>query len=122
MELGDEGSIMPIFDYKCDKCNKVFEETVVRFDDEVKCECGETAEKQFARYHGDASYRRLNPFDIERVDTLGEMKHTLSVLESAGKLKGKAYRDAMISYKKVKDNPPPVVDYQKVGHPRLYGG
>lgn len=66
---------------------------------------------------GNDLVRNLNPFAFERVDTLREMQHTLSCLESDGKLKGKAMRDAQISLEYMKRNPQPIVDYQKTGHP-----
>ncbi len=37
---------MPVFQYKCKKCGKSFEELVKKFDDEVHCPaCGSPAER-----------------------------------------------------------------------------
>jgi putative FmdB family regulatory protein len=41
---------MPMFEYKCEKCDKVFEELVFGPGDDMKCPtCGEHAEKQLSR-------------------------------------------------------------------------
>ena len=40
---------MPILQYKCPSCGKVFEEIVKKFDDEVKCPgCGSRAERSYS--------------------------------------------------------------------------
>lgn len=43
---------MPLFEYKCKKCNTVFEKLVIHSDDKVVCEnCGsEKAEKQLSTF------------------------------------------------------------------------
>lgn len=39
---------MPILQYRCEKCNKNFEELVKRFDETVLCpDCGEKAERSY---------------------------------------------------------------------------
>ena len=40
---------MPIFEYKCRKCNRVFEEFVKKYDETVRCDiCGEIAERNYS--------------------------------------------------------------------------
>ena len=42
-------SIMRLFEYKCPKCGKIFEEMVKNYNDEVKCPvCGEVAVKSYS--------------------------------------------------------------------------
>lgn len=40
---------MPLFEYKCEKCNKVFEELVKNYNDQVKCSsCGGDAVRVYS--------------------------------------------------------------------------
>ena len=40
---------MLIFEYRCKKCNKTFEEFVKKYDDEVRCPtCGEKVERSYS--------------------------------------------------------------------------
>lgn len=39
---------MRLFEYKCQKCGKIFEEMVKKYDDEVECpDCGGVAQKNY---------------------------------------------------------------------------
>ena len=39
---------MPIFEYRCTGCGKIFEELVKKFDEQVNCpDCGSAAEKRY---------------------------------------------------------------------------
>lgn len=40
---------MPILEYRCKNCNKVFEELVKRYDEEVVCpDCGQKVERNWS--------------------------------------------------------------------------
>lgn len=41
---------MPIFEYKCSNCNKVFEKVLMKPVKYVKCDCGSEAEKIFSTF------------------------------------------------------------------------
>ena len=40
---------MPVLQYKCEKCGKIFEELVNKFDDPVQCpDCGAAAARDWS--------------------------------------------------------------------------
>ncbi len=47
---------MPIFDFKCPKCETI-EEHFCKFDAVIKCKCGEEMKKQFSTPHVYHSFR-----------------------------------------------------------------